>query len=94
MLKTFIAQTGQNIYDVALMTYGTLDKIVQLVQDSDLDSLNNEAVALKEFPFDTDEVSDQSFYNKTATTTNVIGTDRAADTGASFDDSFDFSFDI
>jgi len=91
MNLTYTGRKGQTIYDICLLTYGNLDKVIQLVQDSELKSLNDEEIAGKKFTFNSDNITDLSFLNKIKNEKIIYSTARNF-IGKSFDDSFDFSF--
>lgn len=57
------SKNGQNIYDVCLRTYGSLEHLVKLVQDNNLSSIG-EPFYSKEFFFDEDLVEDYLLYSK------------------------------
>ena len=63
MTINYKAQSGQSIYDICLMTYGTMDKIITLVKDSMLSNITDENIAGKIFPFESSLIADVGFSN-------------------------------
>lgn len=93
MTLTYKAQNGQSLFDICLMTYGALDNLVKLVQDSLISSVSEEEVAGKNFVFESELISDVSFANAIKSNKKVFATAETPETGGSYDDSFDLSFD-
>jgi hypothetical protein len=52
MLKKFNAIYGQSNFDVCLNTYGTLDRLVQLMQDSGVTDINASPLSNQEYTYD------------------------------------------
>lgn len=92
MTVNYKAQNGQSIFDVCLMTYGTIDKIITLVKDSLLNSISDESLAGKTFPFESLLISDVALANSIKNNKKVFATAESP-VGGSYDDSFDLSFD-
>jgi len=57
--QTYRAMDGQSVYDVALMTYGSLDRLIELVNDSGFGSTNNTNLGGAGFTFDSSKKADQ-----------------------------------
>ena len=60
----YTAQRGQSIFDLALLTYGSLDNVVKLMQSSDMRNINEEDLSGKSFSFEVENITDASFANK------------------------------
>lgn len=59
MLQTYRAVNGQSAYDVCLNTYGSLDFLYKLLQDSGAGSVDDEVVTGQPFYFNDDLIVDQ-----------------------------------
>jgi len=71
MIQTYYALNNQTIYDVCLMTYGTLDQLFKLIQDNDFGSVNNYPLQGQAFAWeDTLVFNEQVFISNTAVATN------------------------
>ena len=68
---TFKATYGQNIFDIALNTYGTVDNLVKLLQDNRI-VLNDNLI--RNFVFDSTLISDLNIYNNTTRTGYIYST--------------------
>lgn len=62
MLKEFEAVSGQLLKDVCLNTYGTLDQLVKLAKDNNIDDLQYKCKTGDVFTFDTDLVQNLAVY--------------------------------
>lgn len=62
MLKPFEAVSGQLLKDVCLNTYGTLDQLVKLAQDNNIEDLHYKCKTGDVFIFDTDLVQNLAVY--------------------------------
>lgn len=58
-MKTFAAVNGQSLLDVCLNVYSSLDYLVKLAKDNNIDNLNANIVSGQEFEWD-DTVSADS----------------------------------
>jgi uncharacterized protein (DUF1501 family) len=56
-MKTLAAQDGQSMLDVVLNSYGTLDKVVQLMQDNGVSGVLTKAATAQIFSFDDTQVT-------------------------------------
>jgi hypothetical protein len=72
--STFFAQPGQSIYDVCLMVYGSLDYIVKLLNDNNIDGLNNVDVVGQVFIFDSTIRQNTSSINYNSNYRIIYGT--------------------
>ncbi len=82
----------QNIFDMVIMTYGSIDSTYKLIQDNGIGSINNQYVARKIFTYDKDLVVDGILYNHIYSNNIVVATG-ANNTNKSHDRSFNqFSF--
>ena len=89
---SFTSRYGQNIFDVAINTYGSLDSFIKMLQD-------NEAVSTtipdgQSFLFTTSLIDDENVYNET-TAKGVIfstGVIPPGDLGGDFDSDFNDDF--
>jgi hypothetical protein len=68
MIKQYTAHQGQTIYDVCLMTYGSLGSLFKLMQDNSFPGVNNYPYAGQKFNWDDTLVFDEKVYitNSTA----------------------------
>ena len=51
-MNTYTAVTGQSMYDICLITYGTLDYLVKLANDNGITDLNNSSLTGIAFSYD------------------------------------------
>lgn len=58
-ITEYPALDGQSVYDVAMMTYGSLDKLIELLNDSSFGSTNNTNLGGVRFTFDSSRKTDQ-----------------------------------
>jgi len=63
-IKTYIARSGQSLYDVCLQTYGSIDFIYKLITDNQIDNLNTYNLGRKQFIFDASLIADVSINQK------------------------------
>jgi hypothetical protein len=98
MQRKFVAVDGQSLVDVCLNTYGTLDYLLKLIQDSGVVNLNADVSSQQVFLFDDSLVVDQStigqnqaagiyYATKTKVTYNI-------GTGGDYNDDFSGDFNI
>lgn len=87
MIQTYIAIANQNIYDVCLMTYGTLDNLTggqsalfKLMQDNDFGSVNNYPLQGQKFKWDDTLVFNEAA-NQSNSLTKVVYATRASGVG-------------
>lgn len=59
MLQEIKTSSGQTMYDLALMTYGTLDRIVKLCDDNGIDNVNYAPTTNQTLFFDDELVVNQ-----------------------------------
>jgi hypothetical protein len=69
-MQSYIAVEGQSIYDVCLNTYGSLDFVLKMVQDSSVSDVNQSPYSGQVFLFDPELVVDQGI-NRQLTVTNT-----------------------
>ena len=62
-LITINGRTGQNIYDMCLMGYSDLDKVVKFCLDNGINSTNDQSIKPKGFNFDLSVNKNLSLYN-------------------------------
>lgn len=91
-MKTWIAQKGQSIYDLSLQLYGSLDFILKLMQDNNIDAIHPSDLSGRRIIFDETLVTDNAVINNNGEKQIIYVTDVGGHYG-SFDDSFDISFD-
>lgn len=65
---------GQSIFDIALMTYGSTEFLIKLLQDSNIDSINTGSVYGYSFTYDKNLISDVAVYNHMIKNNIVYGT--------------------
>jgi len=58
-LEKYIVQEGQNIYDVVLLKYGTLDQLFTIFVDNPSININTDILAQDEILINTDVVGQQ-----------------------------------
>jgi len=80
-LQTYTALANQNIYDICLMTYGTLDQLFKLIADNDFGSVNNYPYAGQQFTWD-DTLAFNQQSNQSNTAANVNYATQSGSTGA------------
>lgn len=56
----YIAVTGQSLYDVCLITYGSLDFLLKLANDNGITDLNNTALTGIAFSYDSSLIANQA----------------------------------
>lgn len=61
-IKKLKLKEGQSIFDACLMTYGNLENIYKLLQDSGIDSINSKGLAQKALTYDSDIIEDNAVY--------------------------------
>lgn len=90
-MSTYNSRNGQNIFDIALQTYGDISKAVRVFLDNDsIQSLHDDIVPGSEIEFE-EEPNDVRQYlidNKIDVSTN----DSTVDSGKGFDEGFDEGF--
>ncbi len=64
LIKILKAINGQSIFDIILMTYGSLDLSYKLIQDNGIDSVNIGSVDQILFSFDSTLIADNFVYLK------------------------------
>lgn len=69
-MQTYTAVEGQSIYDVCLNTYGSLDFVLKMLQDSGVSDINQSPYSGQIFSFDPEMVVDQGI-NRQLTVTNT-----------------------
>lgn len=57
------ALLGQSLYDICLMTYGTLDLLYQLILDNEIDGVNSLDIAQMAFNFDISKIKNAALFN-------------------------------
>jgi hypothetical protein len=75
--SSIISVTGlenQSIYDIALMKYGGLDNIYDLIVSNNLVSINQLDVAFKTIIFDTEKVINENITKQVASKNHVFAT--------------------
>lgn len=70
-MSTFNSFDGQSLFDVCLNTYGTLDYLYKLLQDSNVSSIDAPVQTQQQFTWDSTLIFDQAIY-KTTTLSNQI----------------------
>lgn len=61
-IKTIKLKENQSIYDACLMTYGTLENMYKLLQDSGIDSITTKGLAQKTLIYDSNLIEDNAVY--------------------------------
>ena len=57
---TYTAVTGQSLYDICLITYGSFDFLLKLANDNGITDLNNTALTGIAFSYDSSLVANQA----------------------------------
>ena len=70
---------GQTIFDIALMTYGSLDYVYKIIQDNQLNNINDPIPANKILIFDKDLVLDITVYNTIQNRALIYSTNESFD---------------
>lgn len=88
------AVNGQGIFDVVLMSYGSIEDTYKLLQENGIQSIEDTDFSNKIFKFDTSLVKDDLALNKILTDNLIYATlHQQAIQGASFNDDFNNDFD-
>ena len=77
--QTFSSRNNQNLFDVCTQTYGDLNKMYKLIQDSGFESLMKVPVVGTEFIFDNSLISNYPFYNQLNGSGQIINTNSHTD---------------
>lgn len=86
MSATYIPVTGQSLYDVCLLTYGSIDYIVKLATDNGITDLNDINLSGKTMIYDDTLVVNQALQQQL---NNNYGTANTVDLGFdSYHDSY------
>lgn len=92
-ISKITAVQGQTLFDIGLMSYGTLDNLMKLLQDSQIDNPNSDNIAGHVFTFDNREIVDYQIFKNYISSGYIINTGESERrTGKSFGLSFDNSF--
>jgi len=75
MASELISRNGQTIYDIAIMTYGSLDYVYKIVQDNLLYNINDPVPSSKTLIFDKDLVIDLTVFNAIVNRGVIFSTD-------------------
>lgn len=70
-LNKYITQEGQNIYDVVLQNYGTLDELFTIFADNPALTINTDLTGLQELFINSEIVGDETIKNNYLTTSRV-----------------------
>lgn len=70
-MTTYKSIYGQSIFDVCLNTYGTIDYLLKLITDNDIENINYTPYSGQEFTWDETLTSDQAV-NQTSQNANII----------------------
>lgn len=70
-LNKYIVQEGQNIFDVVLQKYGTLDELFTIFVDNPTLTINTDLLGLQEVLIDSEIVGDEDIKNNYLTTLRV-----------------------
>ena len=73
-IKEYVGLENQSIYDVALMKYGSLESIYELIQKNNLISINELSVAFKNLIFEDTKVVNLSLVKNINKKAYVFGT--------------------
>lgn len=93
-IKTYTGIEGQNVYDVCIQLYGSLEKLVTLCNDSNIPLTKGDNTKNKEFIYNTKNIEDILLVNYFKTLGTGVGSYSIALAGGksydhkAFDDSF------
>lgn len=73
-MSTFNSFDGQSLFDVCLNTYGSLDYLYKLLQDSNVASINEPVKSNQQFNWDSTLIIDQAIYRTTTLTGKIFAT--------------------
>lgn len=65
---------NQNIYDIALMKYGAIDNIYDLILNNNLVSINDLDVSFKNITFDTNKIINENIVNQVSAKNYIFAT--------------------
>lgn len=88
MIQSVTSVNQQTMYDLCLMTYGTLDLIVKFCNDNGVGDINYVPPAPQVFVYDTDLVTDQKTNNYLYATSIVQNTDTGGVYGGGYGDAY------
>lgn len=83
MLRSYKAIEGQSLLDVCLQTYGTLDLLIKLMQDSGIDNVNVKPKSQQVFIYDDTLVFNQGVTNQYLLSNIIYATD-AGENGSAY----------
>jgi hypothetical protein len=86
---TFKGTYGQNVFDIALNTYGSVDNLVKLLGDNGIDLSAN---LMRNFVFDSTLINDLNIYNTTTKAGYVYSTGKPQIPEGDFNDDFSDDF--
>jgi hypothetical protein len=89
-METIKTVSGQNIFDIALMTYGDVSAVVQLLEDNPQININQEIKSGTILKYTKTQNAFVDFINKKEIT--IATDDQSNDTGRAFGSAFDNSF--
>lgn len=99
MQVELVSKNGQTIFDIALMTYGSLDSVYTLISQNEIDNINDPLPNQKSFTFDSSAIVDLTVYNAIATRLLIYNTDQnfnaidvPINTGGVYDDTYDVTY--
>jgi hypothetical protein len=73
-IATINGLDGQSVFDIALMTYGTTEYLIKLLQDSNIDSINTASIYGNTFTYDKNLISDITQFNHRVKNGIIYGT--------------------
>ena len=82
-MSTFSGINGQSLFDVCLNTYGSLDYMYKLIQDSGVENINQQVKTQDQFTWNSALVVDQAV-NKVTTLSGVIFATAATPTNSTY----------
>lgn len=71
MIKTITSVSGQTMYDLCLMTYGSFDLLIKFCSDNGVNDVNYVPFTPKNFVYDTGLTTDQKTNNYVYATANI-----------------------
>jgi len=91
-MKSYTAVTGQSMYDICLITYGSMDYLVKLANDNTVQDLNNTALTGISFTYDNalvvNEILHQQINQQYGTSQSIIYGTGISNQGSRYHDGY------
>jgi hypothetical protein len=76
-MAEFISKNNQSIFDVCMQTYGDMNFMYKLIQDSGFPSLSTSPTIGTKFTFDESLINDFGFYNQLQSKGTILNTNQS-----------------